>query len=185
MNKRVFMVHGWDGSPDEGWRPWLKVKLEKIGFAVSIPTMPDASDPKQEAWVNHLSEVVGSPDEQSYFIGHSLGCIAILRYLESLPEEIRVGGVILVAGFDDDLGVSELSDFFKTPIDWEKIRAHADSFVSIESDNDPYGLEKYNEVFSKKLHAKTLLEHDMKHFSGDDGITELPVVLRELLQIAS
>lgn len=27
MAKRVFLIHGWEGYPEEGWRPWLKKKL--------------------------------------------------------------------------------------------------------------------------------------------------------------
>jgi len=34
MSKRVFLIHGWEGSPEEGWRPWLKKELEKRGFKV-------------------------------------------------------------------------------------------------------------------------------------------------------
>jgi len=34
MAKRAFLIHGWAGSPDEGWRPWLKTELEKRGFRV-------------------------------------------------------------------------------------------------------------------------------------------------------
>ena len=35
MNKRVFIAHGWDGYPEEGWFPWLKKELETKGFEVS------------------------------------------------------------------------------------------------------------------------------------------------------
>jgi hypothetical protein len=27
--KRVFIIHGWEGYPEEGWFPWLKKELEK------------------------------------------------------------------------------------------------------------------------------------------------------------
>jgi predicted alpha/beta hydrolase family esterase len=183
MKRRVFMVHGWEGYPEEGWRPWLREELESRGFEVHIPAMPDTHHPKQAAWVSHLQKITGKLDEHTYLIGHSLGCIGILRFLESLPKNTKVGGVILVAGFDDDLGVSALSDFFIAEINWEKIRSHTENFISIESDNDPYNLAKYNSVFKEKLHAKTILMHNMKHFSGDDGITKLPIVLDELLQL--
>lgn len=184
MTKKVFLIHGWGGAPDEGWRPWLKEELEKHGFTVFNLSMPDTNFPKQEAWVKHLQAIVAVPDENSYFIGHSLGAVAILRYLESLPGGTRVGGAIFVAGFDDNIGIDELSDFFKTPINWEKIKSRTDKFISIQSDNDPYNLAKYNEVFRDKLHAKTILEHNMFHFSGNDGTTKLPFVLKEILQIA-
>lgn len=182
--RRVYIVHGWEGYPEEGWRPWLKKELEARGFKVFIPAMPNTKNPKQVEWVAHLQSVVGTPDEECYFIGHSLGCIGILRYLETLPEKTKVRGVILVAGFDNDLGVPELSDFFKTPINWNKIKSHSDTFISIQSDNDPYNLLPFNQVFKEKLGAETIVEHNKKHFSGDDGITELPIVLQFLLRIA-
>jgi len=29
--KRVFIIHGWGGNPEEGWLPWLKKELEAKG----------------------------------------------------------------------------------------------------------------------------------------------------------
>ena len=40
MNRRGFLIHGWEGYPEEGWRPWLKNELEKRGFTVSVPASP-------------------------------------------------------------------------------------------------------------------------------------------------
>lgn len=28
--KRVIMIHGWEGYPEEGWRPWLKQKVRRV-----------------------------------------------------------------------------------------------------------------------------------------------------------
>lgn len=41
----------------------------------------------------------GHPDENTYFIGHSIGCQSIDRYLEILPSETKIGGVVYVAGW--------------------------------------------------------------------------------------
>ena len=46
MSKRVFVIHGWGGYPEEGWKPWLKKELEKRGFTVFVPAMPDTEHPK-------------------------------------------------------------------------------------------------------------------------------------------
>ena len=43
---------------------------------------------------------------------------------------------------------------------------------------------KHNDFFREKLGAESIIMHKMKHFSGDDGIMELPVALDALLQIA-
>ncbi len=184
MSKRVFLIHGWQGHPNEGWRPWLKNELEKRGFKIFVPAMLDTDNPKMEDWVGHLVKTVGKPDGNCYFVGHSLGCITILRYLETLKENEKVGGCILVAGFSDSLGYRELENFFEKPIDWNKIRSHCENFVAIHSDNDPYVPLKYGDVFKEKVNAKVIIEHGMKHFSSSDGITELPVVLESLLEIS-
>ncbi len=172
--KRVISVHGWGGSPGEGWRPWLGKELEKHGVRFINPQMPNPEYPQQNEWVSFLKKTLGRPDTETFLIGHSLGSITILRYLESLQKDEEVGGAVLVAGFTDDLGIPELSNFFTTPIDWASMRTHVETVVSIESDNDPYDLEKYNDEFKEKLNAKTLLLHDKNHFSGDDGITQFP-----------
>lgn len=184
MSKRAFLIHGWDSYPEEGWRPWLRDKLKKKGFQVHVPAMPNTSHPKLEEWKSHLIKNVGTPDKDCYFVGHSLGCITILRYLESLKPGQQVGGVILVAGFTSHLGYEEIERFFKNPINWEKVKTHCKKFVYIYSDNDPYVSTHYSEFFKEKLKAKIILKQDMRHFSGNDGINELPVVLEEILRIS-
>lgn len=32
--KRIFIIHGWDGSPQNRWFPWLEKELKKKGFTV-------------------------------------------------------------------------------------------------------------------------------------------------------
>lgn len=186
--KRVFIVHGWEGSPEGSWRPWLKRKLEEKGFIVSVPQMPDNMNPTMNKWVTYLTKIVGSPDENCYFVGHSLACITILRYLETLKEGQKVGGAVFVAGFSHDLDFEgykgELSSFFQAPVNWGKIKEHCNKFVAIHSDDDPYVPIEHNAIFKEKLGAESIIMHNMKHFSGDDGINELPIALESLLKIA-
>ncbi len=184
MPKRVFLIHGWEGYPEEGWRPWLKKELEERGFEVFVPAMPDTKNPHLDKWLPHLADLVSEPSENDYFIGHSLGCITILRLLEGLAKNEKVGGVILVAGFTDDLGYKELSSFFQKPVDFSKIKSHCEKFIVVHSDNDPYVSVSYGKEFKDRLGARLIVEHNMKHFSGDDGISELPVVLNTLLEIS-
>ena len=182
--KRVFIVHGWEGYPEEGWLPWLKKKLEAQRFRVFVPAMPDAAHPKMNAWVNHLTKIVKNPDAECYFVGHSLGCITILRYLETLKGREKVGGAVLAAGFTSDLGYEELHSFFTKPLHWRNIKTHCSKFTAIHSDNDPYVSLHYADFFKKKLNAEIVLEHAKKHFSGDDGIMELPSAYNALLKMS-
>ena len=96
-NKRAIIAHGWDGYPEEGWFPWLKSELEARGFEVLVPQLPEANSPSIYNWVPALAEAVGTPDENTYFVGHSMGCQTIARYLETLPEGAKVGGAVFGA----------------------------------------------------------------------------------------
>ncbi len=191
MQKRAFLIHGWGGSPNEGWRPWLKDELEKRGFEVFAPSMPDTDSPKLTAWLDKLKETVGVSDNQCFFVGHSLGCITILRYLEKLAQEQKIGGAVLVAGFTDkgltlgeDENINDIGTFFEVGVDFEKIKKRRNKFIAIHSDNDPYVPLRFGDILKEKLGAELIVKHDMSHFSGDDNINELPCVLEAVLKIS-
>ena len=92
MQKRVFLIHGWDGKPTGNWFPYLSLELKANGFEVNAPQMPHADQPKVSEWLAFLKDYVGKPDQDTYFVGHSLGCIAIARYLETLSPKKKIGG---------------------------------------------------------------------------------------------
>ena len=190
MAKRVFIIHGWDGYPENCWFPWLKKELEAKGFLVFAPAMPNPEAPEIKSWVSHLNSVVKEPDENTYFVGHSIGCQIILRYLEQLPSEIKIGGVVCVAGFFRLLYLEteeekELAKpWLETKIDFEKIKTHTNKIIAIFSDNDPDVDLGDKELFEKHLNATTFVEHNKGHFSDDAGIKDLPVLLEELLKIS-
>ncbi len=185
--KRIFIIHGWEGYPEEGWRPWLRKKLENEGFEVIVPAMPDTKTPTLEVWLPFLKNLVGKPTNNDFFVGHSLGCITILRLIESLEKSEKVGGAVLIAGFGTDLKYNgyeqELSSFFNASINWAKIKTHCSKFISIQSSNDPWVSIENNELFKQMLNAKTVVVPNMKHFSGDDGIRELPIALDSVIEL--
>src|SRR3989344_3360159 len=164
--KRVIIVHCWSGNPEYCWYPYAKHELEKNGFEVTVPAMPDTDEPNLAKWLAKLQEVVGNVDKDTYFIGHSVGCITIMRYLETLPDDQKIGGVVFVAGFTHYLGFPELKNFFTTPINFEKIKSRAKGFVVIASDNDPYVPLDQADILKNKLGAEIVIKHNMKHFSG-------------------
>ena len=192
MSKRVFIIHGWEGYPEENWFPWLKKELKVEGFEVFVPQMPDADNPRIEKWIPKITEIVGTADRDTYFVGHSMGCQAIARYLETLSEDVKVGGVVFVAVFFKRLtGLGEEPNFEEvekewlgTPLNLEKIKNHLNESVAIFSDDDPYVPLDNIDDFRDKLKSKIIIQHKMNHFSGNWAITELPIVLEELLKMA-
>lgn len=186
--KKAIIVHCWDGFPGYCWYPYVKRELEKKDFLVEVPAFPETEKPILDNWLPVLKEKVGKPDENTYLIGHSVGCITILRYLESLDNEL-LGGVILVAGFTDDLGFKELENFFTKEINFEKIRKHAKKFTAIHSDNDPFVPMRHGDFLKEKLGAELIVKDNYKHFSGhvdkEESCVELPDVVENILKISS
>lgn len=191
MKKRVIIVHGWDGYPEEGWFPWLKTELEKKGFQVSVPQLPEAGSPRIFNWVPKLAEVVGTADQDTFFIGHSMGCQTIARYLESLPEGVQVGGAVFVAGYfkrltnleDDDEVRDVVRHWLETPINLRQVRSHLQKSVAIFSDDDPYVPLDNQDDYRDVLKSRIILESGKGHFSGSTGTVELPVALAALESI--
>ncbi len=191
--KRAIIAHGWDGYPEEGWFPWLKKELEAHGFEVIVPALPEAGSPRIYNWVPALAAAVGMPDEETYFVGHSMGCQTIARYLETLPEGKQVGGAVFVAGFfkrltnlEDEPDVHETDrHWFGTPLDLVKVKTHLPKSVAIFSDTDNYVPLDNQDDFRDVLGSEIIIEHAKGHFSGpSDGVMELPVVRDALLTMS-
>ncbi len=191
MHKRVFIIHGWDGNPLEGWFPWIKNELEKLSYEVIVPAMPNPSAPKIETWIPFLSKLVGSVDSDTYFVGHSIGCQAIIRYIQTLPEGTKIGGAVFVAGWYNlrNLETEEekriAGPWVNEPRNDKKIRDVVNKAVAIFSDNDPFVMEENQKSWKTIVGAKIIIEHNMGHFNEDDGVTELPSALRSVLEITT
>lgn len=183
--KRVFLVHGWDGRPDNNWFPWLSLELRARGFAVESLAMPHAAHPALSEWLEALAGAVKRPDRKTFFVGHSLGCITIVRYLASLPEGAKVGGCVFVAGFLGDLGIPEISEFITAPLDVSSARARSRHFVTVFSDNDPAVPLERSLEFQTALGAKAVIEKRKGHFDDTDGVTALPPVFKSLMAMSA
>ena len=97
MPKRAVIVHRWDGTPEADWYPWLRRELKNKGFAVDAPEMPDTAHPRIEKWVPFLKKAAKNADINTFFIGHSVGCQTILRFLEKFSG--KIGGAVFVGGW--------------------------------------------------------------------------------------
>lgn len=186
---RVFLIHGWNATPRNAWYPWLKDQLENNGIEVHVPQLPNARWPFIHRWTDALMQEVGVCDEQTYFIGHSLGVQAILRYLAKLPRDQYAGGAVFVGGFDRLhvwwpylIGAYIcLGRWLYSPIDWKNVRAHAKKFSAFFSDNDGWVSDESDGCFRTFLSADIRVLHGYGHFTGDEGIYRVPEVLEEVL----
>lgn len=182
--KRIFIIHGWGGTPKMDWIPWLKLHLESKKYQVICPLMPDTDTPTIKAWVDKLEELIGKVDKNDILIGHSIGCQTILRYLEKLNNDVtKINKVILITPFttlknlsDEELIIAK--QWLETPINFHKVSLKANSFISIFSDNDPWvPLKENRQIFKQKLHSEIITLHKKGHISENEGIKEFPEIL--------
>lgn len=184
--KRIFIIHGWEGHPEEGWFPWVKSELKKNGFEVYVPSMPDLEgNPEIENRVNFMRTLVGKPDADTYFIGHSIGCQTIVRYLETLPPETKVGGAVFVTGW---FTLKDLDDYaeedrqvalpwIETPINFEKVRTICPKSVAIFTKDDPFVDLKNAEFYKEKLGSKVIILKSGGHLNDESNTKKLPQVV--------
>ncbi|MFA6105540.1 MAG: alpha/beta fold hydrolase [Patescibacteria group bacterium] len=180
--KKFIIVHGWASHPQMYWFPWLKKELEKNGCEVIAPELPNPTKPKIEEWIPYLQKTIGAVDENTFFIGHSVGCQAILRFLQSLPESTVAGGAYLVAPFVklEGFEAKAAEQWIKTPLDAGKIKKQLRNSVAFFSDNDPLVPLKNREFFSNELGSKIIVLSQRNHF---DGVKTFPELNQELKKV--
>jgi len=187
MTKRLFIIHGWNFNPKMHWYSWIKKEFEKKGFKVEVPVMPNTSKPEINAWVSHLKKIVGELNEDTYFIGHSIGCQTIMRFLEKENYNGKIGKVIFVAGWFklgnlEDEEVKEIANpWINTPINFNKVKEKISNLTVFLSSNEPYNyIEENKMTFEEKLKAKVIILDNKGHFTEEDGVNKLPEVLKEI-----
>ncbi|MFD1885726.1 RBBP9/YdeN family alpha/beta hydrolase [Paenibacillus wenxiniae] len=178
---KIYIVHGYTAAPEHHWFPWLQKTLTTERITVEVLAMPDSMSPDPEAWLTYMNDHVEQPDQHTFFVGHSLGCITILKYLERLDANARVGGVIMVSGFGDPLStLPELDRFVHQPVDYKKLITGISERIVIAAEDDAIVPIVYSERFAQCLQAELHRMEKGGHFLDRDGYVEFPLV-RDLL----
>ena len=134
--KNVIILHGTSETKDSFWFPWLIKELEKRGYTVSLPSLPDADNPRLDAWLPVALKETYTPE--TILIGHSAGGPLQLSVLENIGVKIK--RAILVAGYARPKSADPKPEpILQNSYDWRKISEHVDDIIFINSDNDPWG----------------------------------------------
>lgn len=185
MKPVVYLIHRWDAAPTDDWYPWLKDQLTSRGYSVQVPAMPRTNHPIINDWVSTLATIVGTPQPTTYFIGHSIGCQTIVRYLARLPETVQINGAFLVApwihliNLEDPESEMIAKPWTETPIDWQKAKTICPKFTCLFSDTDPWVPLSEALIFKDNLNAQ------VQTLSNHGHITDVsnPIILDEFLKL--
>jgi len=183
--KKVYLVHGWGGS--SGYFNVLNKQLNNLKINSAAFNMPNSENPKIDAWVGHLKNNIKNLNGSSYFIGHSIGCQAILRFLEM--QNKRIGGAILIAPWmhldmktieeEGEQSVKIAKPWMETPINFNKIKKLSNNFLCFFSDNDPYVPLSDIQLFKENLNARVIIEKGMGHI---DDISKIDSKILEFFK---
>lgn len=171
MKPRFIFIHG-NQSPhwSFAWTPWLKTKLEALGFETFFETMPDSIIARSEYWLPFLKEhVKAGPND--VVIGWSSGAVATMRY----AENNKILGSVLISpcytDLDDDL--EKQSGYYDTPWQWNNIKNNQVKIALISGDDDPYIPQDEFSFIATQLNAKHIKIHKGEHFIERNEFPEL------------
>ena len=162
--KTAAILHGYGGGPASFWYPYLKNELEKKGYEVWLPLLPNTNNPNWEDQSNFILQNFKFT-EDTVLIGHSIGSPLILAVLEKAT--IKIKQAVLVAGtinhFPELPKVS-----IKESFDWEKIKSNVQDIIFINSDNDPWGFDdKEGKLMYDKLGGTLIIMSGEAHMGSD------------------
>jgi uncharacterized protein len=181
--KKIFIIHGFEGSPNGGWRPWLMWELEKYNIYACALSMPSPENPVCSEWVAEISRhIEQNKNDELYLVGHSLGWPTILRYLET-ASATNISGVVLVSSPSEKNNNSKIDSFLKGEFDFEKIKSHCPVFQVIHGDNDPLVPLENARFLSEKLGCAVITVKNGWHLNGSAGWFTLPQCLESLMHI--
>ncbi|KFL36288.1 hypothetical protein N788_05195 [Arenimonas donghaensis DSM 18148 = HO3-R19] len=156
-----------------------------LGFAVAVPALPDSHDPDPRAWQGALQDAIGGGKGPLVLVGHSLGALAVLRWLLAAPNPIA--GAVLVA---PPIGPSRLEAIRRFRVEAQALPAalsRARRSLVVVSDADPYLLPTPADVATAfaSAGARRLLLPGGGHFSPASGLTPLPGILPFFREMAA
>ncbi len=178
----IVLVHGLLGNPENCFFPWLRREIEARGDQVIAPAMPMPAIPQREAWVETLRGLSLNPEE-TILLGHSLGCAAIVHFLEA-HEGPLFRGVVLVAGFGRPFMIpsgpfARRLGWFEHELDLKRVAVQSRFWTHIYSTNDLLVPHRESEWLASQVGGECVVEK-MGHFRRREGAEKLPSALRAL-----
>ena len=173
--KKAVILHGTDGSPEENWFPWLKAKLEAVGYEVWVPLLPGNHTPNRETYAEFLLGS-GWDFSDNIVVGHSAGAVEVLNLLmdDRFPRiRLAVAAAAWAGGdpLDNDEGWLEKGQFShlfpEAGFDFAAIKNKAGKIAFLHGSDDPYCPLEQAEYLAEQLDAPLTIVENGKHLGSN------------------
>lgn len=156
--KVVLIIHGYGANSDECFYPWLKRKLENLGYKVELPSLPNTDRPSADEQVEYILE--NYPGKKDIIVSHSFGTCVAMKLVEKL--NYKFDSLFLVAGLIDDnfpFFDEEEAEILAESCDWKfnfaDIKSKTDVYIlrpEIDSEISLEQTESLAEAFDEPIH---------------------------------
>lgn len=185
----IYLIPRWAATIHSDWYDWLVMEIKnKYQIEILRLEMPDWNQADIKKSTQFLIENIPELNNNTYFIGHSVGCLAILHFLNKQfksDEEIEIGGFLFVAGwFEVDKPWISLKSWFNTEsLDFPLLSKQIGFKKVIISDNDPFtsNYHRNKSLWKDYLNVDVSLYHDKLHFNQSKEME----VLKEIEEMIS
>lgn len=182
MKKIDFLfIHGWAGSSNGNWFPWIRKELEKKGYLVEVPDLPNSLLPSLIQWLRALKKIRSKIGPNTVIVGHSLGGITAIHFLLATGLSVRAC-IFISAPIVSRVSSTRrifLEKFFQRAVDWFKLKKSVGRFLVLHAENDwvvPYDNgQRLSEILAARFdHPKS-----GGHFIGK----KYPIILKTINKV--
>ncbi len=173
----VIILHGIQSHAGDHWERWLAHELEERKHTVHMPELPNPAHPDRFEWLGNVKDFLeGVPSGNLLMIGHSLGVVTALDFIEQ--SEKKVLGLISVSGFAEDYG-SELNGYFmrQKELDFTAVNDQLSKAFVLYGDDDPYVPQEILGKLATFLDVTPEIIVKGGHLNTQAGYTEFPLLL--------
>lgn len=180
--KNAIILHRAGDTPNSFWIPSIKSFLEKNGYSVWAPQLPETEKPDLKKQLPFVLKD-GIFTKNTILIGHSAAGPFVLSILESIQTTIHKA--IIVSGYIFQ-SKKQPTLILRPKYDREKIKKHVQDLIFINSDNDPWGCNDEQGLKMWREFGGTLILRENEGHCGSETFnqpyTSFPL-LEKLLEI--
>lgn len=188
---RLLVVPRWAGTPRSDYYPWLVDALAAAPGRpldpVVVADLPHPGTPRLDTWPPAIARHLGDDPavlRDTFVLGHSVGCQALLHAIAALPAGSRIAGMLAVAGWwSVDEPWPAILPWQDDLPDLARVRAAVPRLTVLLSDGDPFTRDHHANaaLWRERLGAEVEVVPGARHFNA----AQEPAVLAALLRLAA